>query len=162
MWEKLEIVEYMPRPVRRLELLLKCCLLLAAGGIVLGFYVRLNNMLGEWRKLDSHRQIYEAYEALLTQGERYLDEGSYEESETCYRKAVTLLPDRQEPYLKLSGLYELTKQYEQAMEVLEAYGGQDASGEISSAILQLKDKMQLLEESVFRKEKEPQEGTGSE
>ena len=64
------------------------------------------------------RQQEKHYTALLDEGNRYLEEMDYEKAEDAFLEAIEIEPRKEEPYVRLAGLYLDTGEREKAKQII--------------------------------------------
>lgn len=141
------VTEYMPKNLQHSCLLLKIFLVLVSISLSVGFLSRTEQLREQERGYLQLQQELQELEQLLQRGKEALDTGSDAEAE---RDLLTLIEHRAadpEPYLLLADLYVKHRLYEDAMETLAAYGGEDP--EIARKEEELRTMVTELEQSIF-------------
>ena len=64
------------------------------------------------------QQQEKRYTALVDEGNRYLEEMDYEKAEDVFLEAIAIEPRKEEPYVKLAGLYLDTGKVEKAKQII--------------------------------------------
>lgn len=141
------ISEYMPKRLQRVGRLLR-------GGFVAVSAVLAIHCARETGRLQSRESEYQRLRQevmelrqLQKQGEEALRGGDLMEGESLLLAAIAQRTSDPEPYLLLADLYTEQRLYEEALEILDAYGGNNAA--IDAKTEELKGMVDALERSAF-------------
>lgn len=145
--ENLVISEYMPKRLQHISLLLKWAFVAASIGLLVYYSEEVKGLLDKEQEYQRLHQDVVELQQLQQQGEEALRDGDVKEGERLLLVTVTLGTSDTAPYLLLADLYTEYRLYEEALEILDSYSGNDA--EIEGKADELKELVAALEQSVF-------------
>ena len=147
MAKELVIAEYVPRRVVRLRRVCKCLLTVCLGAVVILFCTELAAIERLRTECDRYEAAAVRFKGLTEEGDAACGAGEKRLGELYYLTALQMNPTDSGLYLKLSRIYEEYRYYELALEILEAYSGEDE--EITAALDTLRKEIERLEVSQF-------------
>lgn len=146
---KLTVAEAVSKGVFRLFRILRGVMVLGCGIFVLLFVQKEKGILEEYQEIRTYLDRMEEYGHILEQAKECYAGGKLAESEKLYQMIFSEHLSDPEPYLGLADIYCDSKLYEKAVEVLEAFPKGIENQEISRRLQEIKDRIRILEQSLF-------------
>lgn len=146
---RLTVAETLPKRIIRVFRIFKGLLILGCC-IFLFLFVRKEKwIMDEYHEISACLDKMKEYEWILKDAANSYAAGDLAQSEALYLELFSEGLTDIEPYIGLSDIYCDRKWYDKALEILEAYPEGNGNGIIETKIQEIKELIQILEQSLF-------------